>query len=355
MLVGQIGKGIQYFDLERLEDIRKLQEDPGFFLEQYRDELVIIDEVQRLPALFAELRSLIDRDRKPGRFLLLGSASPLLMRQTADSLAGRIGYLTLHPLHLTELTPKPNLLGQHWWRGGFPVAWLAETEQLSYRWRQNFIQTYVERDLPMLGLETDPVRFRTFLQMLAASHGTLWNAESLGRSLGVSGKTINSYLRFLESSFFIRVLQPYASNLGKRLVKSPKVYLSDSGLLNALLGISDSSSLTRHPLAGLSWEGYVLQQIIQSLPEEISPYFYRTSDGTECDLVLVKGIQPISCIEIKLGNAVHLSRGFVNTIQTLGTEQNYIITYDSEAYELRHGVKVMGVQEFVRNLNKLVN
>ena len=274
MLEGQVGKGIRYFGLERLEDFNRLEQDLGFFLEQFRDDLDIIYDVQRLPALFAELRSLLDRDRRPGRFLLLGSASPLLMRQTADFLAGRIEYLTLHPLHLLELEPRPDLLKQHWRRGGFPVSWLADTEELSYRWRQNFIQTYVERDLPMLGLDTDPVRFRTFLQMLTASHGNLWNAEPLGRSLGVSGKTIKHYLSFLESSFFVTVLYPYASKLGKRLVKSPKVYLTDSGVLNTQLDVTDSASITLHPLAGTSWEGYVIQQIIQCLPQEITPFFF---------------------------------------------------------------------------------
>jgi len=353
MLTNHAERPIRYFDLERTEDLRPLAEDPGFFLEQFKEELVVIDEVQRLPSLFAELRSLVDRDRRPGRFLLLGSASPLLLRQTADSLAGRIAYLTLHPLHLTELQPQEDLLRQHWSRGGFPSSWLAPSESSSFRWRKNFIQTYVERDLPMLGLDADPVRFRNFLHMLAASNGNLWNAESLGRSLGLSGKTIKHYLGYLESSFFVYILQPYSSNVGKRLIKSPKVYLTDSGLLHSLLGVPDSLALTRHPQAGASWEGYVVQQIVHHLPEGITAYFYRTSDGTECDLVLVQGMQPISCIEIKLGNTVQLSRGLVNTIQTLETSNNFIITFNARSYEMKHNIRVVGAEEFIRAVSTI--
>jgi predicted AAA+ superfamily ATPase len=353
MLADHADRPIRYFDLERTEDFGPLSEDPEFFLEQFKGDLVVIDEVQRLPSLFAELRSLIDRDRRPGRFLLLGSASPLLLRQTADSLAGRIAYLTLHPLHLTELQPQEDLLRQHWSRGGFPSSWLAHSESSSFRWRKNFIQTYVERDLPMLGLDADPVRFRNFLHMLAASNGNLWNAESLGRSLGLTGKTIKHYLGYLESSFFVHILQPYSTNVGKRLVKTPKVYLTDSGLLHSLLGVPDSSALTRHPQAGSSWEGYVVQQIVQQLPEDITAYFYRTSDGTECDLVLVQGLQPVSCIEIKLGNTVQLSRGFVNTIQTLETSKNFIITFNARSFEMKNNIRVVGAEAFIRKIATL--
>ena len=346
-LQGLIPKKIRYFDLERLEDFQRLKDDPGFFLEQYQDECIILDEVQRMPELFAELRALIDRRRVPGRFLLLGSASPLLMRQTADSLAGRIAYLTLWPLHHTEVVFSDDDLRKHWWRGGFPDSWQAPTDEGSFDWREQFVRTYVERDLPFLGLQTDPVRFRTFLRMLAAVHGNLWNAESIGRSLGLSGNTVKRYLDFLESSFFVQVLRPYFANIGKRLVKSPKVYIADSGLLHALAGISKPDDLPVHPLAGASWEGYALTQIITRLPAGVEPYFYRSSDGTECDLLLVRGLAPLACIEIKLGNAARPTQGFRNIIQTLGTARNFIITYSSEPYQLSAEITVTGLHAFL--------
>lgn len=354
-LAPRLQKPMRYFDLERLEDYQRLQTDPGYFLEQYQEEFVVIDEVQRLPGLFAELRSLIDRKRTAGRFLLLGSASPLLMRQTADSLAGRIAYLSLFPLHQTELYLKDEEIRKHWWRGGFPDSWLAGEDAWSMDWREQFIRTYVERDLPYLGLNTDPNRFRMFLQLLAATHGNLWNAESIGRSLGISGITIKHYLSFLESSFFVYVLRPYFVNMGKRLVKSPKVYVADSGLLHALAGISRPDDLPVHPLAGASWEGYVISQILALLPAGIEPFFYRTADGTECDLVLVRGLTPIACIEIKLGNVAPISRGFRNVVETLRTKKNVILTHSSETYWVSEDITVMGVREFVSNgLSKLL-
>lgn len=349
-LEGQVGKPVRYFDLERLEDLQRLTSDPGFFLEQFREELVVIDEVQRLPLLFAELRSLIDRHRVPGRFLLLGSASPLLMRSTADSLAGRIGFLTMHPLLLPEIGLEQGNIMRHWWRGGFPDAWLAPTDELSFHWRESFIRTYVERDLQFLGLNADPVRFRTFLQMLAAVHGSLWNAESLGRSLGLSGNTVKQYLGFLESSFFVRVLHPFFANISKRLVKSPKVYLTDPGLLHVLLGIRQQPDLTLHPMAGPSWEGYVISQIVTVLPKGVEPFFFRTSDGTECDLVLVEGLKPLACIKVKLGNVVKVSKGFHNTVETLQTPLNFILTFDSVDYFINENMRVIGFLDFVRKL-----
>jgi predicted AAA+ superfamily ATPase len=348
----EVGKPFRYFDLERLEDFRRLESDPGFFLEQYQDECVIIDEVQRLPALFTELRSLIDRKRVPGRFLLLGSASPLLLRNTSESLAGRIAYVTLQPFHQGEVVSEPVQMRDHWWRGGFPEAWLAPSDAVSFHWRENFLRTYVERDLQFLGLNTDPIRFRTFMQMLAGVHGNLWNAESLGRSLGLAGNTIRHYLHFLESSFMVRVLPPFHINLSKRLVKSPKVYIQDSGLLHTLLGIRSPGDLPVSHHAGASWEGYAISQILQVLPEGLTPYFYQTSDGTECDLVLTKGLTPYACIEIKLGNVVKAGKGFQNIIQTLGTHRNFIITYSSDPYALKESIEVRNLWEFVGDLNE---
>ncbi|MFZ4476138.1 MAG: ATP-binding protein [Saprospiraceae bacterium] len=344
----QFSNPVRYFDLERLEDFQLLSGDPGFFLSQYENDCVIIDEVQRLPALFSELRALIDQKRTNGRFLLLGSAAPLLMKQSADSLAGRIAYLTMHPFHLLEIGDAQTDIRNHWWRGGFPDAWLAENDAWSMTWREQFIRTYVERDLPFLGLRTDPVRFSIFLQMLASVNGQLWNAESIGRSLGTSGNTVKTYLDFLESSFFVHVLRPYFANPGKRLVKSPKVYIRDTGILHALTGVSRPEDLPVFAQAGNSWEGYVIGQILQILPSGLHPYFYRTADGTECDLILVRGLEPVACIEIKLGTVVNASRNFRTCIADLGTRHNFIINYASEAYQLTENITVVGLLGFLR-------
>ena len=354
-LVDQLPRPVRYFDLERLEDYNRLEEDPGFFLEQFQNECVILDEVQRMPALFSELRSLIDRHRISGRFLLLGSASPLLLRAASESLAGRIAYLTLFPFHLLELPQEENVLRRHWWRGGFPEAWLAPTEELSIDWREQFIRTYVERDLQFLGLSTDTVRFRNFLQMLAAVHGNVWNAESLGRSLGVTGKTIRHYLHFLESSFFVQILPPYFANIKKRLVKSPKVYIRDSGLLHALLGIRRSEALPVSPHVGASWEGYAISQVISLLPKGVSPYFFRTSDGAECDLILAKGLQPIATVEIKYSNTVKLSPGYHHVIETVNAPLNFVLTYSSDTYKLRDNIRVISLSDFLGQFQNLVS
>ncbi len=352
-LTAKIERKVRYFDLERLEDINLIRQDPGFFLEQFQNDCVILDEVQRMPELFPELRSLIDRKREPGRFLLLGSASPLLMQETSESLAGRIGYVTMHPLHHSEIVPKVTDLMTHWWRGGFPDALTAPDDMLSSHWRDQFIRTYVERDIRFLGLNADPILFGNFLKMVAATHGNLWNAQSIGNSLGVSGTTIRHWMHFLERSFFVTVLHPYSANLSKRLVKSPKIYISDSGLFHTLLGIrKPGSELVTHPMVGASWEGYAVSQILQSLPMGIEPYFYRTSDGTECDLVLVKGLKPISCIEIKYGNNVTFGKALRNIIATLKTENNFLLTYSSDSYKLAENLSVMNLGSFLKEIEK---
>lgn len=341
-LSNELQESIRYFDLERREDQERIEADPGYFLEQFKDELIILDEVQRMPELFPELRSLIDRDRRPGRFLLLGSASPLLLQSTSESLAGRISYLTLEPLHLTELSEGLDLLSL-WWRGGFPDSLLASRDADSWLWRQEFIRTYAERDLALLGLQTNILKLRTFLRMLAVHQGQLWNAESLGRALGVSGNQIKRYLHFLQSSFFVRILPPYTKNIGKRLIKSPKVYIRDSGLLHSLMGLSSPGDLSIHPIVGASWEGFVVQQILQFLPSEVEATFYRTSNGAECDLVLSKGNTVFVCIEIKLGNRPHLTRGFHSAHKDLGEPNTLIITSNSDTYRLKNGMIVISL------------
>lgn len=342
---------IQYFDLERMEDYQRLRQDAGFVLSQFRDHCVVIDEVQQLPGIFSELRAEIDAHRVPGRFLLLGSASPLMLRNSADSLAGRIAYYTLGPLGLPELPPFPETVNRHWWRGGYPDSWLASTDAQSLEWRKQFIHTYVERDLNMMGLKADPVRFRIFLHMFAAVHGQVWNAEGMSRSLGIAASTLRGYVDFLEQSFFAMRLQPWSVNIGKRLVKSPKVFLNDTGLLHSLTGVSNPTQLLLHPAAGASWEGYCLSQIRAVLPEGIVPYFYRTSDGTECDLVLVRHLEPIACIEIKLSNTPALSRGFHAVIDTLKPRYAWLITHSSDTYWLSQRIEVLSLQAAVQRIS----
>jgi predicted AAA+ superfamily ATPase len=341
---------MQYFDLERFEDLQRLRQDAGFVFSHFRDHCVVIDEVQQLPELFTVLRAEIDEHRVPGRFLLLGSASPLMLRSTSDSLAGRIAYHTLGPLTLGELPPAPDLQNRHWWRGGYPDAWLAPTDAFSLEWRSQFVRTYVERDLNMMGLRADPVRFRQFLQMLAAVHGQIWNAEGLSRSLGISATTLRTYLDFLEQSFFAWRLQPWFANLGKRLIKSPKVYLLDSGLLHALLGISQPSQLLLHPAVGASWEGYCIGQIRAVLPPGIEPYYYRTADGTECDLLLVRQLTVVACIEIKLSNTPTVSRGFHSVLETLKPRHAWLVTHSSASYPLSINVQVIALQSLVAQI-----
>ncbi|MFQ5641909.1 MAG: ATP-binding protein [bacterium] len=286
-LMKHVRKECIYLDLEFPEDQSKLS-DPELYLEQHRDKCLLLDEIQKLPDLFPVLRGLIDRHKVSGCFIILGSASPELLKQSSETLAGRIAYKELTPFNLAEISSREKMR-LHWFRGGFPPAILARTEKYYRTWMRNFIQTYLERDLPMLGLSANPVLMRRLWTMLAHFHGGIWNASTFARSLGITGPPVNRYLKFLEAAFIIHRLPPFSPNLKKRLVKSPKIYLRDSGILHYLAGIADFETLQSHVLIGHSWEGYVIEQIRQVLPEEISLCYYRTQNGTESDLVLVRG------------------------------------------------------------------
>jgi len=326
-------------DLERPSDLAKLTE-PELFLEPLADRLVILDEVQLKPDLFGVLRSLVDAQRRPGRFLILGSAAPALIQRSAETLAGRIEFLELAPLSLAEVgaqpqdAPPPTVATTLWNRGGYPDCYLARSDAASMRWREAFIRSYLERDIPQLGIRVSAATLRRFWLMLAHYHGQLWNASTLAGSLGLSAPSVRHYLDILESTFMVRVLQPYSANLGKRLVKSPKVYLRDSGLLHALLNLPDHNALLGHPVLGASWEGWVIEQILSQAPVGSRPYFFRTASGNEIDLLLELPGGQLRAIEIKHSATPKLGKGFNEVLDALQLSSGFVIAPISEPYPL---------------------
>jgi hypothetical protein len=345
-IAGQLTHPSLYIDLEIPEE-RALLSEPTLFLEQHREQTVILDEVQRLPDLFPVLRGLIDRDRRPGRFILLGSASPELIRDTSESLAGRVAYFELAPFLHGEIAAVADYR-THWLRGGFPESLLADDDRRSTQWRQNFIQTYLERDLPLLGLRADPFVVGKLWTMVAHNHSQLLNMEALSGSLGLAANTIRRYLDFLESAYLIRRVPPFFVNIGKRLVKTPKVYIRDSGILHTLLGVPDFDRLQRHLSLGASWEGYVLQEIAGWLAPQDKLFFYRTADGTEADAVIVRGGEPDILLEIKHSATPAPSKGFYIAQKDLGTKKNYVVYPLERDYPLDINTQVIGFA----NLNK---
>ncbi|MDZ7772361.1 MAG: ATP-binding protein [Balneolaceae bacterium] len=340
-----------YLDLEYPEDQAKLQ-DPAFYLQQYEEDCVILDEIQYMPELFPVLRSLIDRNRIPGRFLLLGSASPSLIRESAESLAGRIAYLELHPLNLLEVKDQ-----QNWktlfFRGGFPNSLLADSARECELWRNNFIKTYLERELPLLGLNTDVRLMRKLMLLLVRSQSHMLNLQNFASSLGITGPTVARYIDFLERSYMVNRLEPYYKNIKKRLVKSPKIYLSDSGLMHSLLGVSDYENLINHPSVGPSWEGFVINQTRSLLPDYAELWFFRTHEGAEADMVVSIDDRPLISAEIKWTNAPKVSRGFRNVMNDLGTERNYVVTPEADTYMVSEGITVTSLQEWLKSVQDL--
>ena len=339
--------GSLYLDLERPSDLAKLA-DPELFLSRYADHLVVLDEIQRRPELFSVLRALIDDNRHPGRFLLLGSASPQLLQQASESLAGRISFHELSPFDVSEVQPTFAELPSFWLRGGYPLSWLAKTDEASATWRESFIATHLERDIPAFGIRVPSTTLRRFWQMLAHLHGQMWNASRLASGFGVSAPTVQHYLDILEATYMVRRLQPLHANLSKRLVKSPKIYLRDSGLLHALLGLRSLEDLAGHPVVGASWEGWVLEQIAQLLPSPWQLSFYRTAAGAELDIVAERGNKKIG-FEIKFSSAPTLTKGFWSAVDDLALERVYVIAPVETGYPLGQNVDVIPAIE----LNKL--
>jgi len=341
-LLGQKKKNI-YLDMELRTDFNKLL-DPETYLSRYENLTVVIDEVQRNKSLFPVLRALIDRNRKNGRFILLGSAAPDLIRDSSESLAGRIGYIELFPLTVLEVEKKVSIENL-WLKGGFPDALNGKIP--TSVWMESFIRTYLEQDLPQLGFPADRHTANKLWSMLAHNHGGITNYTDLSKSTEISASTVKNYIRFLENAFLVRQLQPYFMNMKKRLVKAPKIYLRDSGILHHFLGIETADNLHGHIKMGASWEGFVIEQIAALMPPNLKLFFYRTHDGAELDLVIEKGGKPLAAIEIKYGSDVLASKGNIVAAKTLKTKMNFIITKDSDEYDTSSGFKVLGLKKFL--------
>ena len=335
-----------YLDLENPIDREKLH-DPYTFLDDNKRKLIVLDEVQRMPDLFAMLRSLIDGYRKAGRFLLLGSASPHLVKGVSESLAGRIFTAQLHPINLMECMDRIPMK-RHWFRGGFPDMLTARSDALFALRMDTFITTFIERDLQSLfGVSFTSAVMRRFWQMLAHANGGIWNGHAYARSLGITAPTVLRYLDYLEAAFMIQRLPAYYFNARKRLVKSPKVYLCDTGVLHRLVRVNKFDALHGHPVVGASWEGYVIQQIMQLKPAHLDMFYYRTQDGAEADVVLTDAGKPLACIEIKMSNAPIIPKGFYQSIADLGTKQNHVVIPDGGSYRAGPGITVSGLPEFL--------
>jgi predicted AAA+ superfamily ATPase len=334
-----------YLDLEKHSDFERLK-DPELFLSNNREKCVVIDEIQNKPELFPLLRALIDEYRVPLRYIILGSASPELLRQSSQSLAGRIAYLELSPFNFAEINQDIELKKHHL-LGGFPESILAEKEKDSWDWLENFITTYINRDLPHLGLRVNSITLRRLWEMIAWLNGNMLNYQMIGKSLDLTIPTINSYISFFESAFLVRKLQPFHYNMKKRLVKSPKIYLTDTGVLHKLLRINDYNQLLGHTSVGASWETYVINQVCSLKSNDLELYFYRTHNGAEVDLVFVKALQPIATAEIKFTSTPHPAQGLINCTEDLKTELNYIITPFSDDYMAKKNICVCSLPVFL--------
>lgn len=324
-----------YLDLESARDRAKLAQ-PELYLSEHQNKLVILDEVHRAPGLFPELRGLIDRARRRGRragqYLLLGSASPDLLKQSGETLAGRVAYLELTPFQILEIGKQPK--DRLWVRGGFPDSLLAEDDARSLRWRRDFVRTYLERDIPQFGPRIAAETLRRFWTMLAHHQGGLLNTAQFARNLGVDVKTAGGYLDLLVDLLLVRRLAPWHANVGKRLVKSPKIYVRDSGLVHALLEIEDREALLSHPIVGQSWESYVIENVLNCAPEGMQGCFYRTSGGAEIDLLLVWPKGRPWAIEIKRNLAPKVERGFHSACEDLRPARRFVVYPGDERYRI---------------------
>jgi predicted AAA+ superfamily ATPase len=337
-----------YLDLESRADRAKLS-DPALFLERHEDRLVILDEVHRLPELFQTLRGLIDKGRRKGRrtgrFLILGSASIDLLRQSGESLAGRIAYVEMGPFDVLEIGPKPAARPALWLRGGFPDSYLAADDGQSFALRRDFIRTYLERDVPMFGPRIPAETLERLWTMLAHGQGTLLNASRLAASLAISAQSVTRYIDLLVDLLLVRRLRPFNANLGKRLVKSPKVYVRDSGLVHALLGIADHDALAGHPVVGASWEGFVIENLLATAPADTRASFYRTAAGAEIDLLLELPGGKRWTVEIKSGLSPRLEKGFHFARQDLKPEKSFVVYSGDDRYPLGEDTEAIGLRE----------
>ncbi len=351
----QIGKSVSsiYLDLQSERDRNKLAH-PELYLSDHLDKLVILDEIHRVPALFAVLRGLIDRSRRAGRrnglYLLLGSASIDLLKQSGESLAGRISYLELHPLNMLETPAVPD--DSLWLRGGFPDSLQAASTTRSLRWRNDFIRTYLERDIPQFSPRIPAQTLRRFWTMLAHNQAGLLNVAQLARNLAVDAKTANGYIDLLCDLLLVRKLPPWHSNAGKRLVKSPKVYVRDCGLLHALLDLPDKDAVLSHPVVGASWEGFVVENLLSCAATETQAHFYRSSGGAEVDLMLTLAGGDRWAIEIKRSLAPKVERGFYAACVDLAPARRLLVYPGTERYRLGNDVEVIPLRMLCEDLRR---
>lgn len=348
------GAPAKYLDLENPAHLERLSDASGY-LETVRGRLVVLDEVHRVPRLFRELRGIIDeriRQGEPsGQFLILGSASMELLRQSGESLAGRIGHLELPPLDVREVEASD--VTRLWVRGGFPRSFLAPDGRASGLWRENFLRTYLERDIPELGPRIPATTLRRFWTMLAHSQGGLWNAAQLARSLGVDGKTVARYLDLMVDLLLVRRLPPLRANVRKRLVKSPKVYVRDSGVAHALLRILGTDELLGHPVAGASWEGFVVESLLSAAPDWTRASFYRTATGAEVDLVLELPGNRRWAVEIMRSTVARVPKGFRIALGDVPADRAFLVHGGDDRYPKGGGVEAIGLREMAEELAAL--
>jgi len=332
-----------YLDLQNINDLNKLTE-PTLFFEANKNATICLDEIQLLPELFSVLRSEIDRNRMNGRFILLGSASRHLIQKSSESLAGRVGFLELSPFLVSELNSDTYQFNTHWFRGGFPESYLAASDTNAMIWMENFIRTFVERDIPQLGFQISALQLRRFFMLCANNHGQIFNASRFGEVLNLTHPTTKRYADLLEQTYLLRTLKPFEKNINKRIVKSPKLYIRDTGILHRLLQIPDFNGLLGNSIFGSSFEGFVIENIISEFPD-FSYYFYRTSSGNEVDLV-IETPSKLFVVECKASAAPQLTKGNWSAIEDLNPDKSFIIAPVSSTYPIKENLFVTNLQSF---------
>lgn len=346
-------RGAIYLDLQNYRDLVKL-DDPLSYFESYNDKLIILDEIHRKPDIFMTLRGVIDRNRQEGRkfgqFLILGSASLELLKQSSESLAGRITYVEMNPFSLGELSNPYARTYPLWVRGGLPDSFLAPSDQISIEWRQSYIKTCLERDIPQLDSRIPTETLRRLLTMLAYNQGEILNISRLASNLGIHAQTVMRYLDFLKDLFLLRKLMPWHNNLGKRLIRSPKIYLRDSGILHSLLNIPTLDTLFGHPLIGKSWEGFVIDNLLSFLPLGAEIYFYRSVRGAEIDLIIKHPDQRLIAIEIKRSSAPKLEKGFHEACKDVNPTHRYVVYDGNDSFPLRDNVIAIHLSDLIEKI-----
>jgi predicted AAA+ superfamily ATPase len=358
-LAKQLSKSINsvYFDLEDELDLIKVQ-DIKILVHENKSKLIILDEIQRIPESFPQFRGLIDKERQEGNksalFLFLGSASMDLLKQSGESLAGRISYFELFPINILEIeNNKITNIHLLWIRGGFPDSYLSKNNQISLEWRFNFIKTYLERDIPQFGPRIPATTLRRFWTMLAHKQGSIINISNLARNLDVSGTTVIRYLDLMVDLLLVRQLKPYTFNIGKRLIKAPKIFVRDSGITHALLNIKDFEDLLSHPVIGGSWEGFVIENIVSILKLNVNPYYYRTAGGAEVDLILEFSLTELWAIEIKRSSAPKVSKGFHIACEDIKATRKYVVYSGSDTFSIKNDITIISLLDMMNEIRSV--